>query len=254
MNSRERLLAAARGGDVDRAPWLVWPRLGDLAEVNDAAIRAGADAVVVRELQHVAEMAARCGLDGPAVLYECHSPFGAASSKGIDLNQAIFASPVEGSALLDTIAQNCEREAQEALELGADGVFYVLEGATPGLCTPMQYGGFFLERDRQLLDAVADARFNLMFVAGGEGTYLDFVHDLPASALAWDEPASGIGHEQVRKMHEGTIACGLFGDRETLWRSFAGRGLVFFGILDEVRDLDEIGREMNELKSGALHG
>lgn len=254
MNSRERLLAAARGGDVDRAPWLVWPRKVDSAEVNDRAIRAGADAVVVRELESVAEMAARSGVDGPAVLYECHSPFGAASSKGIDLNQAIFASPVEGSALLDSIAGECEREAQESLELGADGVFFVLEGATPGLCTPMQYGGFFLERDRQLLESISDARFNLMFVAGGEGTYLDFVHDLPASALAWDEAASQIRPEQVRKMHEGTIACGLFGDRKALWRSFAGRGLIFFGILDEVRDLNEIGREMNELKSGALHG
>jgi hypothetical protein len=69
----------------------------------------------------------------------------------------------------------------------------------------MEYGGHFLEVDRQLLSGVIDARFNALYVRGGSEPYIDFVSDLPAHAFAWD-PQSGVTVAQVREVRQGALA------------------------------------------------
>ncbi len=85
-------------------------------------------------------------------------------------------------------------------------MLYRLHGAHPSHTSPMQYGGYYLERDREILEEITDARFNLLFIVGSEGTYIDFVSDLPAHVFAWDERASGVTLEEVRQMRTGALA------------------------------------------------
>lgn len=187
MTSRERLVAAARGGEVDQKPVIVWPG----ASASDAS-----DAIVLKDL-------ADFSAGDQAVLVQVVNPFGQALAKGIDLNSALDADPSKGDAILQSLRQEVIDQGLQALERGADGIFYVLLGARGSFCTPMQYGGHYLEVDREILEAWSDARLNVVFVAGNDDVYIDFVSDLPAHVFAWDVEASTFDAAYVRTLRSG---------------------------------------------------
>lgn len=183
MTSRERLLAATRGGETDRLAVLAWPLADD---ASDAVVGSLAEEKIS--------------------LTEVLNPFGRARRAGLNLNEALYDDPEAGDALLSRFVEETRGALAEARDEGADGVLYVLEGAHPIHCSPMQYGGHYLERDRELLEAVSDAGLNVVFVVGDEGVYIDFVSDLPAHVFAWDSASSGVSVAEVRKMRSGALA------------------------------------------------
>jgi hypothetical protein len=69
----------------------------------------------------------------------------------------------------------------------------------------MQYGGHYLERDRELLQSAADT-FTVLFIAGQEELYIDFVSDLPASVFAWDRDLTQVSASEVRTSRTGATA------------------------------------------------
>jgi hypothetical protein len=141
-----------------------------------------------------------------AVLAEIGSPFFVGATRGIPLNDLFRDDPSAADAEMTKIVEDIRGQMHAALDAGADGIFYRLHGATPAHTTPMQYGGQFLEVDRELLEDIAQARFNVIFVVGDEGTYLDFVSDLPAHAFAWDSDAAGASVADVRGLRQGALA------------------------------------------------
>ena len=187
MTSRERLVTAARGGEVDQKPVLVWPGRSASIE-SDAQVVSGLDGAIS---------------DDKAVLVQVVNPFGRALAKGIDLNKELDADPSEGDKVLQFLKQEVIDEGLTALEQGADGILYVLLGARGTFCTPMQYGGHYLEVDREILQAWSEARLNIVFVAGNDDVYIDFVSDLPAHLFAWDVEASTFDAAYVRTLRSG---------------------------------------------------
>jgi hypothetical protein len=143
---------------------------------------------------------------GSGVLVEVVNPFGRALLKGIDLNQELRNDPETGNNLLSELVQETRRDIASVLEAGASGILYRLHGASPAHCSPMQYGGFYLERDRELLGEAVERGFTLLFIVGDEETYLDFVSDLPAHAIAWDVRRTGYSLNAMREMRTGAIA------------------------------------------------
>ncbi|MCH8273502.1 MAG: hypothetical protein IH851_01775 [Armatimonadetes bacterium] len=238
MNSRERLTAASRGGPVDHPPWFAWSPSASLQAVRSFAQRWAPDAVVAANADDARALLAELGEDGPAVLAETSNPFALASEAGADLDAAFGRSPAEGEERLIPFVHTVGERIERAMEAGVDGVLYCLRGANPAESTPMSYSGFYLEHDRDLLEQAAAARFNVLFVEGGVGVYLDFVHDLPASALAWDEEASGVTPRDLRKLHSGALACGLSGDHAALWEESDGIGLIFAGRVPDLASFD----------------
>lgn len=212
MTARERLIAAARGGAIDQRCVVLFPST------------ARSDAQIVPPDEVGAALAEE---SGQAVLAEVLSPLGRARSEGYALNEAIKSDPAAGQEALDRYVAETRKEIHTAMAAGADGVFYRLQGALPAISTPMQYGGFYLEHDRELLSEVEDASLNILSIEGGPEPYLDFVADLPAHVMAWDAPASGIGAEAVRAMRKGALAaCDaqaeiLFAERWELLAPFA---------------------------------
>ena len=192
MIPRERLSAIARGGEVDQAP--VVALLG-CCDPN-------ADAVTVPFSEVAATLSKT---EDQAVLGYVMSPLGKAMKSGLALTQILSDDPATGQQKLSELTELTRTEMATALDQGADGVFYELEGAYPAETTPMEYGGHYLEVDRQLLEEVRDARFNVLFIQGDDAPYVDFVIDLPAQAFAWDAQA-GIDIAEVRTQREGAIA------------------------------------------------
>jgi hypothetical protein len=109
------------------------------------------------------------------------------------------------AAKLDQGFEDAMKIARAALSKGVLGVFYEIGGADATQCTPMQYGGLYLERDREFLEALKGTGAHIVYVGGAE-PYLDFVSDLPADAFAWDAVASGIAVSDVRPMRAGPLA------------------------------------------------
>lgn len=193
MTSRERLVATARGGEVDRKPvinWPIWEPESDVRHYNHETMP-----------DHIEEA-------GETVsLVEVTNPFGLALQREIDINSLLKSDPKAGNRVLGELCDETQRDIDQAFEVGADGIIYRLYGARSRHCTPMQYGGYYLERDRELLEGVKDALFNMIFVVGDEDVYLDFVSDLPAHAFGWDAESSQIPIKEVRDMRSGALVC-----------------------------------------------
>jgi len=190
VTGRERITAAARGGEVDQRPSL-------------SAFGAGpADAIAVapNDVAHAID-----ANPSSAVLATVLSPLGRALERELHIVNELHGDVDKGNELLNQLVDETRDEMHASLEHGADGVFYVLDGAHPGVTTPMEYGGHFLEIDRQLMSGVIDARFNVLYVRGESEPYIDFVSDLPAHAFAWD-PRCGVTVAQVREMRPGALA------------------------------------------------
>lgn len=193
MDGRERLVLASRGGPVDHQPVLVWSESpGHQADGIVVSLAGLVDALRTHPDQ--------------LVLAEIVSPFGLAKRLGVDLNEVLGDDPTRGEGMLNQFAAEVREDIALALERGADGIFYRLDGAYPAASSPMQYGGHFLEIDRILLTEVREARLNILYVEGGEETYFDCVTDLPAHAFAWDLAQSRVEVEAMRQIRSGALA------------------------------------------------
>lgn len=129
------------------------------------------------------------------------NPLGRAIVRGVDLNALFDASPADGERLLAELVGETSNDLKAAISKG--GVFYRLVGASPEHSTPMQYGGHYLERDRELLEAVK-GQMVVVFVEGADA-YLDFVSDLPATVFGWDAARTKADMREIRAMRPGLI-------------------------------------------------
>lgn len=105
--------------------------------------------------------------------------------------------PAEGDQFLaELVAQT--REHIEA----TNGPFnYVIAGAEPSFSTPMQYGGHFLELDRELIGD----RKPVITLIGGSETYIDVVSDLAETYLLWNPASITEDPQEVAKMTRARI-------------------------------------------------
>jgi uroporphyrinogen decarboxylase len=85
---------------------------------------------------------------------------------------------------LDAMAVTLAAYARAAVGAGADGLFYATNMATRELSTAAECHRFQRPYDRRILDAVADAPFNVLHVCGPDILFDEFV-DYPAAALSW---------------------------------------------------------------------
>lgn len=143
------------------------------------------------------------------VLLEVLSPFGVAQRRDIDLNSILAEDPELGQEKLEAIKEEVAGNILKGLDAGAHGVLYRLDGAYPRANTPMQYGGYYLELDRELLALAEGCTFNCVNVEGEGEIYFDFVSDLPTHAFSWSTVHNHISLDGARKMTPTRLALGL---------------------------------------------
>lgn len=100
------------------------------------------------------------------------------------LLEALRSDPGAVHHALDVVATTMADYSKAAVENGADGLFFATNLATEGLATPEQYEEFGPQYDLRVLEAVADAPFNLMHICG-DAIYLDLFEDYPVHAFNW---------------------------------------------------------------------
>lgn len=217
-------------------PWFAWQSQADLDTLRSHYTKWRPDALVADSPETAVTL---LGETDAAVLVEVDNPFGLALSEDVDLNAEFDKSPLEGEVAFAEFIARTRDSLANAVGCGADGVLYRVFGAEPTLSTPMQFGGLYLEQERELLSEIRDARFNIVFVEGGDETYLDVVSDLPAAALGWDELRNPVAPANVRTMHRGALACGLYAeDPQKLFASIGRLGLILSGKVESLSDFN----------------
>lgn len=186
MTSKEKLLAAL-GGAADAKPTFAWPESNQNADVQVCS----------------ADEVSQGPSDESAVLAFVPNLYRRFQLMGKD--PVAILKDTTAIGMVEEAEAKSLRDARGAIEGGAMGVFYEIHGADASQCTPMEYGGLFLEKDRAFLEAIADAPCNVIYI-NGKQPYLDFVSDLPAKVFAWDIKGSGIPVSEVRKMRDGLLA------------------------------------------------
>jgi len=132
------------------------------------------------------------GIDGP---------FRRAEKAGIPIVELFEKDIASGDDILAKMVSETRKEI-----LGAnEPILYILSGPEPAKTTPMQYGGHFLEKDRELLEFANERGEVWLYVDAGPGAYLDFVSDLPAEVFAWDAVKTGFSLNEMRKLKTGKL-------------------------------------------------
>ncbi len=146
--------------------------------------------------------------DGSLKFAAIISFFGIAMQEREDIAELMGIDPVTSGEILDRAQEACAANIQVAMQAGFDGFVYVLVGAEPKYLSPMQYGGFILDQDREILSRFTNLPNRLLYVIGGNETYMDALSDLSASSIGWDESNVQFGIETMRKLAQKPI----FGD------------------------------------------
>jgi hypothetical protein len=132
------------------------------------------------------------------LLAEVFNPLARALAEGVEVHRLFDREPSYANLLFDKFVALTEQDILSAMEYGVDGIFYRLVGATPAICTPMQYAGLSLERDRELLQRIEEDLLRVVFLDGESQIYMDFVSDLPADYLAWDARTTNLSVQACR--------------------------------------------------------
>lgn len=127
------------------------------------------------------------------------SPLSLALRDGVNPVETLRNDVQAGETLLQKYVDQARAQASEG------NIVYVLEGARGAYTTPMEYGGHFLELDREILSSL-EGRNRFLYAIGADDLYIDFVSDLPAEVFVWDSHLSGFDTAYVKSMRDGDLA------------------------------------------------
>lgn len=109
---------------------------------------------------------------------------------------------------LDAIATTYAALGRRYLELGADGVFYASKWVGPRMLTRDEHARFARPFDRRILDAVADAPFNILHLCGEEIYFQDF-GDYPAAIVNWAVGNGNPSFAEARRLTDKALLGGV---------------------------------------------
>jgi len=109
---------------------------------------------------------------------------------------------------LATITDVTQRFAVEALNAGADGIFFATQCATTEYLSEEAYEEFGRPYDLQVLDAAALGEFRLLHLHGRHVMF-DLVTDYPADAINWHDRQTPPSLAEARERFSGCLAGGL---------------------------------------------
>jgi uroporphyrinogen decarboxylase len=120
-----------------------------------------------------------------------HSQAAAATNHAETLLHLARTRPAAVHHALGVIADSLAALAVESLNAGADGIFFAITKlARSGGFTPEEFIEFGKPYDRRVLEAVGQARFNILHLCGSDA-YWQSVQDYPVRAINWASVGQG---------------------------------------------------------------
>jgi uroporphyrinogen decarboxylase len=181
---------------------------GDLKRLQPADPAAGA---LGEQLEALRRIRAGVGPDTP-IIWTVFSPMMVVPfllAGGVE--QAVAIAREDPGALDHTLAaltQTLAAYGKRAVQCGADGLFYATNVARQGLLSPAECRRFQRPWDLRVLEAVADAPFNMLHVCGPVA-HVDEFRDYPFHALSWAASESNPSLSDVRRRTGRAVVGGL---------------------------------------------
>lgn len=111
-------------------------------------------------------------------------------------------------AAMDAISTSLAGYAKQVLSRGAAGIFFSLGGATDEVMTAEEYEVWGRPFDLKILEAVAEAPFNVLHIHG-KRIHFDSLLDYPVSALNWSHYATPPALRQGKVRSGKTVLGGI---------------------------------------------
>jgi len=200
-----------------------------------------------RMVETVELVKAEVGDDVP-VLVTVFSPFTYAMrfAGGADaIRQHIRENPVEVHAALGVLSRNIAGFCEAAINVGADGVFFAVQGAGDSILTPTEYGEFARPYDLHCLRAAAGGWLTTLHVHASSGLDITPFLAYPAPVLSWSDRLTGISLREVRAKAPAKCLMGGISERGPITNGTKE------AIAAEMRDaLNQVGKERFILANG----
>src|SRR5690242_12071804 len=123
----------------------------------------------------------------------------AAPDRETFLNHAREA-PVVVHDALATIAENLRFHIHDAIDAGADGVYFALQGCTSTIMPEEMYREFGRPYDLLALQGGVNGWLNILHVHGDRDLMFDQVLDYPVQVLSWSDRIAGPSLRDARMM------------------------------------------------------
>ncbi len=128
---------------------------------------------------------------------------------GEELLDHLRKDPTKVQKGLEAITDSLVSFVEALKDVGADGIYFALHGASTDMATPMEYSGHFLEHDLRVLEAAKGCPLVILHPHSYETLYFDMVKDLPAHVLCWSDRAAGPSLREIRETHKGCLMGGI---------------------------------------------
>lgn len=172
----------------------------DIAQLPEVDARVGA---LDEQLQAYKRVQAHVGPDVPVVA-TIFSPLMVAGFMMEDgpaeMRRLMAQAPDRLERGLAVIASALEQHAKRCIDAGIDGIFYATTAATRDKMNAAQFDRFQRQFDMPILNAVSDARFNIIHMCGDGILAQEFV-EYPVSVFSW---ATTPGNPSLSDMHRMT--------------------------------------------------
>jgi uroporphyrinogen decarboxylase len=112
-------------------------------------------------------------------------------------------------AALETIADNLARFCPRALDAGADGIFFALQGCSRAVFTPEQYARWGRPYDLRVLSALGGGWLNVLHVHGERDLMFESVLDYPVAVYSWSDRLAGPSLAEARRLTNRCLMGGL---------------------------------------------
>jgi uroporphyrinogen decarboxylase len=110
---------------------------------------------------------------------------------------------------LGVIAENLQRHMAAAIEAGADGVYYALQGITADDLGEVGYREFGRPYDFVALRGAESGWLNVCHVHGDHDLLMALALDYPVAVLSWSDRLTGLSLREVRLKSEKCVMGGL---------------------------------------------
>lgn len=110
---------------------------------------------------------------------------------------------------LEAIARSEANHARKAIAAGAAGIFLAIANAQPEFLSEEDYARWSEPFDRSILEAVKDARLNILHLHGDHVYLRRFAKAWPARAINYSVEGTGVAFSEFRKSYQGVLIGGL---------------------------------------------
>jgi uroporphyrinogen decarboxylase len=139
--------------------------------------------------------------DQAPILVTLFSPYSYAMRFAGAANMArhIRENPIELHAALGVITRNLQHFAQDAIDAGADGVFFAAQGGSDGHISRAEYGEFALPYELAVLRSAQSGWLTTLHAHGNSQLFVDDYARYPVPVISWSDRITGVSLREMRQ-------------------------------------------------------